>query len=44
MPGEHQQPGRYEFFAAAVPAGEPGAGDGSGEVCTDVVAALCDLA
>ena len=39
MTGQHQQACGYEFFAAAVLAGEPSAGDGTGALCPDVVSA-----
>jgi hypothetical protein len=43
MTGEHEQTCCYEFFAAPVLAGAPCAGDGSGALCPDVVAALRHL-
>jgi hypothetical protein len=43
MPGQHQQPGCYEFLALPCGACEPATGDGAGALGSDVVAALCDL-
>ena len=42
-PGEHQQPGCYEFLTSPHAASEPGPGDGTGAFCSDVVAALSHL-
>jgi hypothetical protein len=42
-PGEHQQPGRYEFLTSPHAASEPGPGDDSGAFCSDVVATLSHL-
>jgi hypothetical protein len=43
-PGQHQQPGRYQFLTSPHVAREPATGDGTGAFCSDVVTTLSHLA